>query len=769
MKQDNAPKANVFLANFKRAKFSRPQLVIFVLAFAVIGFLIFKSFATAPLVASIEAERMTATAPVVASGSFTTNITAGQTISTPYMWDFNPGVATSAGYFFADGHMLKKINGPGPYAFRLDNSTLSAGAHQLGHAWDTTSGLHKTPSASYSVSISPTTKTGFVTTLSNGLSITPPYTWSFDPGVSTNAGYFFADGHLLQKITGQGPYVLTLTPAMLSTGAHQLGHSWDTAAGQHQTPSSAYSVNISNPVSQTTTNYSVISDTSASGGQAMKFAGGVTLNGSVSLPTAATSLTILAHGEQCGTIWPQMTVAIDGTQVINSTVSSASWSNYSANVSLGSGSHSLVITNSSTGSCLPNLYADVTNFYGPVVVTPAPTVSLSVSPTSVTAGSSATLTWSSTNATLCTASGAWSGTPGLSGSQSTGALNQNSTYNLTCTGAGGSAVGSAAVTVTPVTTTTSYDAATSYSAPAFTATRTIDVSSQSAFMTAWNNIQPGDLIKVHGVTFSGEISLLGKNLTSDAEIDFDSATKFLGPTSNQYPAVWISNDSHIRFFGGDITSIGTGIYLSQGSYILWYGFNTHNTGGGGMFLTGAYTSAIDHADIKGEVSNWSLDNSLDPHSEKGTGLHGINVADSKYGVRDSRIAIYAHDGPGGAGMEIGGSGSSDGAWNNTIYMHCVNLTMHAISQVAGNCVQVWGDNVLNNNFKYIEAENLQGRPYDANGLYSGQSLSSNTVVYGLASNTNLNTSLSSTESSIPANMHWDTRGSTVFQNVSPTP
>ena len=78
---------------------------------------------------------------------------------------------------------------------------------------------------------------------------------------------------------------------------------------------------------------------------------------------------------------------------------------------------------------------------------PVPTVTLTANPTSVNSGSSSTLTWSSTNATGCAASGAWSGNQAVSGSQSTGALSSNSTYTLTCTGAGGSANASATVTV----------------------------------------------------------------------------------------------------------------------------------------------------------------------------------------------------------------------------------------------------------------------------------------------------------------------------------
>jgi Fibronectin type III domain len=88
-------------------------------------------------------------------------------------------------------------------------------------------------------------------------------------------------------------------------------------------------------------------------------------------------------------------------------------------------------------------------------VTPAvPAVSFSDSPSTIASGSASILTWSSTNATACTASGGWSGTLATSGSQSTGALSASTTYTLSCTGTGGSASQSATVTVTPVTTGT---------------------------------------------------------------------------------------------------------------------------------------------------------------------------------------------------------------------------------------------------------------------------------------------------------------------------
>jgi len=87
----------------------------------------------------------------------------------------------------------------------------------------------------------------------------------------------------------------------------------------------------------------------------------------------------------------------------------------------------------------------------------APTVTISANPTAITLGQSSTLTWSSTNATSCTASGDWSGSKTTSNSESvTPGSTGTKTYTLTCSGPGGSGLNSATVTVTnPAPTTTS--------------------------------------------------------------------------------------------------------------------------------------------------------------------------------------------------------------------------------------------------------------------------------------------------------------------------
>lgn len=61
-----------------------------------------------------------------------------------------------------------------------------------------------------------------------------------------------------------------------------------------------------------------------------------------------------------------------------------------------------------------------------------PTLNFNADKTFLRAGETTTLRWSSTNTKYCNAGGAWSGGKNLSGTYSTGALNSDKTYILTC-------------------------------------------------------------------------------------------------------------------------------------------------------------------------------------------------------------------------------------------------------------------------------------------------------------------------------------------------
>jgi len=86
--------------------------------------------------------------------------------------------------------------------------------------------------------------------------------------------------------------------------------------------------------------------------------------------------------------------------------------------------------------------------YAVRVASSAPLVTFPI-PAAVTAGQPVQLTWSTQNASACTASGAtgWSGTEPTSGTLAI-SLGATATLTLTCTGPGGSAAKSVIATVT---------------------------------------------------------------------------------------------------------------------------------------------------------------------------------------------------------------------------------------------------------------------------------------------------------------------------------
>ncbi len=79
-------------------------------------------------------------------------------------------------------------------------------------------------------------------------------------------------------------------------------------------------------------------------------------------------------------------------------------------------------------------------------VAPAPTVSVTATPATISSSSTVTVSWSSTNATSCTATGGWTGTKLTSGTTTIAGVATTTTYTITCTNATGSATASDTVT-----------------------------------------------------------------------------------------------------------------------------------------------------------------------------------------------------------------------------------------------------------------------------------------------------------------------------------
>jgi hypothetical protein len=106
------------------------------------------------------------------------------------------------------------------------------------------------------------------------------------------------------------------------------------------------------------------------------------------------------------------------------------------------------ITTPTSSNAMPSL--NNYGLYSIRVASSVPTVTFTAASSSVTSGQTAQLTWSSQNATACTASGAsgWTGPEATSGTTAV-VINATVMLMLTCTGPGGSAAQSVTVTATP--------------------------------------------------------------------------------------------------------------------------------------------------------------------------------------------------------------------------------------------------------------------------------------------------------------------------------
>lgn len=166
---------------------------------------------------------------------------------------------------------------------------------------------------------------------------------------------------------------------------------------------------------------------------------------------------------QCFTVTTTSASAVSDWQWVNSSATASSTQHVTS--SMPSGNYTVKILGLKAGvkvdkvlllkldnSCIPDSNRSAGREPGDNCTTPAPTVSFSANPTSVTSGTASTLTWTVSDATSCTASGAsgWSGSKQFSGSQSTGNLTADRTYTLSCSGVGGTTSRQVTVTVTPV-------------------------------------------------------------------------------------------------------------------------------------------------------------------------------------------------------------------------------------------------------------------------------------------------------------------------------
>jgi hypothetical protein len=234
------------------------------------------------------------------------------------------------------------------------------------------------------------------------------------------------------------------------------------------------------------------------------------------------------------------------------------------------------------------------------------------------------------------------------------------------------------------------------------------------------SLKAGDVVEVKPMTLSGEI-VFGQKLSAPAEIHFDAGVKFTGTAAGTLlPAVWI-HGSNLRLYGGDVSGMGNDCVRvgassadsSGPTNIRWWGATIHDCGGTG-FSAQASTYPNSGLDISAEIWNCGQNLALDPHIEKGTGLHGVYIGGGN-APTSGRFMFYVHDQATGAALQAGAN-----LQNSDIWLRADRITFHSTSLAGGgNALQLWGGNDKNITVHDLEADTLAGRAVETESLTAG--------------------------------------------------
>ncbi|GEM_PF-1808847 len=218
---------------------------------------------------------------------------------------------------------------------------------------------------------------------------------------------------------------------------------------------------------------------------------------------------------------------------------------------------------------------------------PAPTASLTASPNPVAYNGRSTLTWSSSNATSCTAGGPWSNQGTLSGSGLTNPLTSDTLFTFQCTGPGGtSPLQSVTVTVTAASCTlpwggtlASGSSVTAYQFPSVTSPTTCASVSQTRTCT--------------NGTLSGSYTNQSCSVTGSAPTALLSANPTTIDSGESSTLTWSStNATSCTSAGGFSTGGATSGNASTGALTATQNYQISCSGPGGSALSNIATVTV---------------------------------------------------------------------------------------------------------------------------------------------------------------------------------
>ena len=262
----------------------------------------------------------------------------------------------------------------------------------------------------------------------------------------------------------------------------------------------------------------------------------------------------------------------------------------------------------------------------------------------------------------------------------------------------------------------------------------VRVASVASLKQALAQAHPGETILAVGhLHIPGEFTGFDRILSGPSvNVVLGPNVQFVGARVRGLPAVWVHRSGGWRIWGGTITNPG-GVGLlfdAMPGPVTWTGFQVRDTASSCVAVL-PVGGNVDQLVLKGLTGTSKPVLSLDPHREKGTGIHAWNIADAPGGlVERSTFAADVVNQATGAAVEIDTTHVGPGV---TVYARARHLGFalpgtswsgNARRQVAGNVIQLWGGTPPGTlDLRYIDGADIRGRLLDTTGVSSGADLS----------------------------------------------
>jgi len=252
-----------------------------------------------------------------------------------------------------------------------------------------------------------------------------------------------------------------------------------------------------------------------------------------------------------------------------------------------------------------------------------------------------------------------------------------------------------------------------FAPPAFTPARTVLVSTPGELRQAVAALRAGDLIKakVGFVDVGGTLHLPQLQLSSPARLDMSGITLRTGAAGSLEHALTIRRSRNLQIVGdGTVTARGnSGVWIEDSDDIVVWGPLIRDCAGTGMMVQGINRPQTGLR-VYVRVTNCGVDyRRLDPHAEKGTGVHGVYLGGANHPSSGS-FALDVYDQHTGAAVQAGAH-----LERAELAVRAKRITFEARSQVAGNALQLWGS-CRSVTVTYLEAEDV-ARAVETDGLY----------------------------------------------------